>query len=236
MIKVLVLALCAITIPLREVVDIRLTIPTQQHEIFYDYSNDNFSQVIRYNRQRQMVSAHVRSSNLFGLNLNFRIIPDYHFIRKLHPQLQEELRLLLADNKTMKNYFSAVSEFLRNELAYTERELPQDAESVIFNRKAHCVGYSNLLRVFLKAVGIDHKVVRGFYLKEQKVKGSKTKQLQPIPHRWVEIFLPNDVTFYYDPQYQEFSANYLTTKSDINFRRVRKFKVRLVKKSKQVLN
>jgi hypothetical protein len=58
----------------------------------------------------------------------------------------------------------------------------------------------------------------------------------PIPHRWVEIHLANGVKFFYDPQYQRFSANYIATKEDVDFKRVKKFKVYVIKKSKKIVN
>jgi hypothetical protein len=85
--------------------------------------------------------------------------------------------------------------------------------------------------VMFKAAGIQNKVVKGFYLKS----GRKNIMI-PIPHQWVEIHLPNNVEFFYDPQYQRFSANYIATRDDVDFKQVKKFKVYVIKKSKNILN
>jgi hypothetical protein len=74
-------------------------------------------------------------------------------------------------------------------------------------------------------------LIKGFYLK----KGEKNI-LIPVPHRWVEIQLSNGLKFFYDPQRQEFSAHYLTTKSDVDFKRVKRFYVYVVNKSKKIIN
>ena len=70
--------------------------------------------------------------------------------------------------------------------------------------------------------------------KDTKIK--KNNILIPIPHRWVEIYLSKEIKFFYDPQYQRFSFNYLTTRNDIDFKRVRRFKVNIIKKSKKIIN
>ena len=109
--------------------------------------------------------------------------------------------------------------------------MPQDAFAVLLNRKANCVGFANLTAFLLDCVGIKNKFVRGFYLE----KGGN-RVLIPVPHKWIEIYLSNGVRFFYDPQRQKFSTNYIVTKYDVDFRKVRKFKVLLIEKSKKVLN
>jgi hypothetical protein len=58
----------------------------------------------------------------------------------------------------------------------------------------------------------------------------------PVPHKWIEIHPGNGVRFFYDPQRQQFSANYMVTKDDVDFKKIKKFKAILIKKSKKVLN
>lgn len=223
--------------PLREVVDVQLDIPTQQYDIFYNYSNDNFSQEVFYNNLNKGITVYVKNSNFYALNLNFRVIPDKKFISLLHPELQEIVTDFIKESLSFEDYFRKVSLFLRNSIAYSELPLPQDPTSVVINKKAECKGYSNLAQALLDAVGIKNKVVKGFFLKNSdRTKKEEANILLPIPHRWVEISLPDGEKFFYDPQYQRFSANYLAVREDIDFTKVKKFKVNLVKKSKKIIN
>jgi transglutaminase-like putative cysteine protease len=221
--------------PLIEVVDVQFSIPTHQHEIFCNYSNDNYSQEVFYDRTRDEITAHIKNSNFLTLDLNFRIIPDNEFIAGLSPELRETTFDLLDNCFTFATYFENISSFLKEHITYSDNNLPQDAASVILNKKANCKGYSHLVRVLLKAAGIKSKIVRGFYLQKDTEK-KKNNTLIPIPHRWMEIYLSNEVKFFYDPQYQRFSFNYLTTRNDINFKQVKKFKVNIIKKSKKIIN
>ena len=91
--------------------------------------------------------------------------------------------------------------------------------------------------MFLDAAGIRNRIVRGFYLKRKKdPEKAATKILIPIPHRWIEICLSDRVKIFYDPQYQDFSANYLTTRVDINFSEISKFTAKVIKISKGIIN
>jgi transglutaminase-like putative cysteine protease len=223
--------------PLREVVDVQLDIPTQQYDIFFNYSNDNFSQEIFYNKVNNGITIYVKNSNFYALNLNFRMIPDKKFISQMHPELREVISDLMKDSLSFEDYFRKVSLFLGDSIAYSDLPLPQDPLSVIINKRAECKGYSNLAQVLLDAAGIKNKVVKGFFLENSKrSKKEGAKILLPIPHRWVEISLPDGTKFFYDPQYQRFSANYLAVREDIDFTKVKKFKVNLVKKSKKIIN
>jgi transglutaminase-like putative cysteine protease len=215
--------------PVREVENVKLSLPTQQHEIFVDYSNNNFSQKLSYHND--MLTAEIKSSNYLNLNLNFRVLPDSKYISSLNSKVQKVILNFFDDSQSLRNYLSNVSYFLKKQIRYSEMNLPQDATSVILIKKAKCVGYANAAKVFFEAAGIKSKVVKGFYLK----KGGKNSMI-PIPHRWVEIYLANGEKFFYDPQYQRFSVNYLATKDDVDFKRVKKFEVYVIKKSKKIVN
>jgi hypothetical protein len=223
--------------PLREEVDVQLDIPTLQHEIFFDYSNDNFSQQILQNNGDNRVTAYIKNSNFYALNLNFRVIPDKKYIARLHPQLRDTVAALLENTISFESYFKKVSLFLGDSIAYSELPLPQDPLSVIENKRAECKGYSNLAQVLLDAVSIKNTAVKGFFLRNSdRRKPKETNILIPIPHRWIEISLPDGAKFFYDPQHQRFSANYLAVKQDVDFKKVKRFKVNLVKKSKKIIN
>lgn len=221
--------------PLREVVNVQFSIPTQQHEIFCNYNNDNFTQTVRVDRSGRCVTAHVKNLNYFALNLNFRVMPDQKYLSSLLPEMQETVNRMLKDSLDFEAYFKNISLYLKHRITYADTNLPQSAASVLFNKRANCVGFSNFTQVLLNAAGIKNKVVRGFYLEGDPARRGG-KMMTPIPHRWLEITLPNGIRFFYDPQFQKFSANYLTTKEDIDFRQVKKFKVNVIKKSKQFIN
>ena len=227
--KVLLLVLMILmNDPLREVEDLKLLIPTEQYEIFRDYSNDNFSQKLAFHNKS--VFAEIKSSNFFKLNLNFRVVPDKKYLSTLSNDTREIVTDLFGDY-SLKAFLINVSLYLEGNIRYTTARIPQDALSVIINKQANCIGFSNTVKLFLDSAGIKNQLVSGFYLKREK-----GNTLLPIPHRWVEIQLPDGAKFFYDPQYQKFSANYITTKRDVNFKRVRKFKVNLIKQSKRLAN
>jgi transglutaminase/protease-like cytokinesis protein 3 len=215
--------------PICEVENVKLSLPTQQREIFIDYSNNNFSQKLSFHKD--MLTAEIKSSNYLDMNLNSRVLPDTKYISALNPKVQEVILDFFDDSESLRNYIASVSSFLKEQIRYSEMNLPQDATAVILNKRARCVGYANAAKVFFDAAGIKCKVVKGFFLKE-----GKKNTMIPIPHRWVEIRLDNREKFFYDPQYQRFSANYLATKGDVDFRRVKKFKVYIIKKSKKILD
>ncbi|NIM18166.1 MAG: hypothetical protein GTO45_39695 [Candidatus Aminicenantes bacterium] len=217
--------------PLREVENVKLFFPTQKHDIFINYSNDNFSQELVYHLKNKNITAEIKCSNYLQLNLNFRVFPNHKFIARQNRDIREVILDLFDDSQLMKNYMTNISFYLKGNIRYSRANLPQDAAAVMINKKATCVGFSNLVKVFLDAAGIENRLVKGFYLK----KGKKNIMI-PVPHRWVEIRLPNGIKFFYDPQYQKFSANYITTRDDVDFKKVRKFKVTVIKKSKIIIN
>jgi hypothetical protein len=57
--KILVLLFSILVFPLKEVVDVQLFIPTHQHDIFANYTNDNFSQAISSSGPQE--TAHIKT-------------------------------------------------------------------------------------------------------------------------------------------------------------------------------
>lgn len=215
--------------PMREVEDIKVTIPTPQHEIFVEYENDNFSQTL-YIRD-QLVTAELSSTNYLHLDLNYRVIPNHRVIASLQPEIKKTVLGLLGDDPSLKGYLTSLASYLRSNIRYTDKPVPQDGRAVIMYKRGNCVGLANAVELFLDSAGVKSRQVKGFYLRI----GNRGK-LEPEPHRWVEILLPNGLKFFYDPQYQEFSARYITTRDDVDFKRVRRFKINLLEKSKRILN
>lgn len=209
--------------------DIKFSFPINQHEIFFNYSNKNFSQKLLYEKDK--ISAEIKSSNPIYPDLNLKIILDKNHMENLNQELKDLVTKLYPERGILKNYFSRISAYLKKNIKYSNKNLPQDAVAVILNKKANCIGYSNLVSILLKSVKIKHKLIKGFYLKKEK-----DNIFQPIPHRWIEINLPNEINFFYDPQYQNFSANYIMVKENVNFKKIKKFKVYLMKKSRKIIN
>ena len=222
------LLIILMVVPFKQFESVKLSFPSQQHEIFKDYSNDNFSQELEY--ENGEITAEIKCMNFFELDLNFRIVPDRKLIKTLDKNTKNLAISLINSSSSFKSYMMNISSYLKQNITYSEMNLPQDYISVTLNKKANCVGYSNLLHIFLKSAGIKNKILKGFYLKN-----SENKTMTPIPHRWIEIYLPNKMKFFYDPQYQKFSANYIVVRDSVDFKRVKRFKIKLIKKSKKIV-
>jgi len=228
--KFLLLLILLVT-PLREIEDVKLAIPPIREQIFLDYANDNFSQEFKYGGAGQGFQANIRNKNFAHLNLRFRIFLDRQFLKTLDAHTRDTVVKLFGSCYSFSQYFENISTYLRDQLTYTDSPLPQDVESVLKSGKAHCVGYANLTRLFLNAAGIENKFVKGFYLKK-----SAKKTISPVPHKWLEIRLANGTRFFYDPQRQLFSANYMVVEDQIDFKKIRRFKIKLITRSKKILN
>lgn len=226
------LLMTTLFLPISEVVDVRLAFPSSQHDIFSDYSNSTFSQTIRIHSDSQTIYADIRNSNYQDLNFSIRVLPDTNYITGLTSELRELIHILLEDGLYLGEYFRRISDYLKCNIRYSEENLPRHPAFVVLNKRTDCVGYANLMKVFLDAVSVRSREIRGFYLKADGAPSSLT----PVPHRWLEIELPNNTKFFFDPQYQTFSANYLATRPDIDFKRIKRFKVTVVKRSKKLIN
>jgi transglutaminase-like putative cysteine protease len=215
--------------PLRQVENIHFCFSSQQHQIFPNYSNSNFSQKIYYRNGKTF--SEMKNLNFFDLNLNFRLFLNHDYVQTQDAEVQKVLANLPVDSMTLREFLENVGDFLKKHIRYCDENLPQDTLSVLINRKANCIGYSNLFHTLLKSVGIQNKFVRGFYLK--KTNGNTWV---PVPHRWIEISLTNGYKYFYDPQYQDFSANYVMVKDEVAMTSIKKFRVLLIKKSMEVIN
>jgi len=214
--------------PIKHVELLEIQINTNQKSIFKNYSNDNFKQILNINKN--VIEIKTESSNYKQLDLNFRVIPNEAYIKKLSKELKKAVYSVLNGSYTLNDYMINISNFLRKKIKYSLENIPQTPGSVIVNKKAHCVGFSNLTKVFLKGIGVNSKIVQGFYLKKNK------KAIIPIPHKWVEIELSNGYLYFYDPQYQKFSSNYVVVNDSIVFSKVKKFKIKLIKYIKKMTN
>lgn len=209
--------------------DVEFTIPSSQQHIFSNYQNSNFSQKLTFTNG--LVSAAITSTNPAEMELNYRVYLQPGHVNKLPAPLKNFISHTYTSNLMVGDYFKNISQFLKDELSYSLDKIPQDTISVMATRRAHCIGYSNVVSDLLTAMGLKHRFVKGFYLKQER-----PGVYDPIPHRWLEIEMADGVKFFYDPQYQNFSANYILVKESVNFQEILKFKVFLKKKTKKIVN
>jgi len=214
--------------PLRQVESLNIQINTDQKTIFSNYSNDNFKQILKFKEDKVLINT--ENTNFFQLDLNFRIRPDDLYIKTLSKKLKGSVHLMINGCYTLKDYMINISKFLKNKITYSDEKIPQDPETVIINGRAHCVGFSELTKVFLKGIGVKTRFIQGFYLKK------KDDYIIPIPHRWIEIELSNGYLYFYDPQYQKFSSNYVVVNNAVIFSKIKKFKIKLINYSKKIIN
>ncbi len=123
-----------------------------------------------------------------------------------------------------------ISRFLKNQIEYTEADLPQETDAVLEQGKAHCIGYANVAQALLACIGIASNPVNGFFLRENN------KKVEPVPHRWLEIELPGQRRIFYDPQYQDFSSRYLVINLGVALDSIERFQGVIIRKNKKILD
>jgi len=207
-----------------------LSVPARQNDIFIETQTDNFSQHIL--KFKKSINIRIQCTDTPDLGKDYEISPNTEYIKTLPIESQRVMRNLIKSCKTLRIYLRMISLYLKNNIVYSEEASPQDAASVINLHKANCVGFSNVTKFFLDAAGVENSPVKGFYLKNE----TNEKTLVPIPHRWIEIRLTNGKRFFYDPQFQRFSADYIATANDIDFKQIKKFTVNVIHKSKNNTN
>jgi len=213
--------------PLRQINDFIIKIDLKNNGIFENYSNMNFKQNI-INHDNYFIIK-IENTNFYSLNLNYKIKLNHEWLKNANQKLKELAIKIYNKSTYLKDYFDYLSLYLKD-IEYTENDLPQDANSVIVNNKAHCIGYSNLASELLNAISIKNRFIRGFYLK--KINNDTFK---PIPHRWLEIIFDNNEKFFYDPQYQGFSYNYLVINKNKNFNKIKVFNTKVIKIKKKMI-
>ncbi len=211
--------------PLQKGASLKISLPAQQKSIFSNYSNENFSQKVVYKNNKVIID--LKGINYYNFGDNYWIKKDKEFIKKLDNRLIKAINYIYAESPTLDIFFSKMSIFIKDRIKYSEAELSQEPLSVITLSKANCIGYSNLVSLFLNAISIKNKFVKGFFLKTDN-----NEVCEPIPHRWIEIYLKNGVIFFFDPQYQNFSSHYIVVQEQTDFTQIRKFNIQIIKKIK----
>jgi transglutaminase-like putative cysteine protease len=223
-----VLLLMFLWMPLRQQSSLEVVVACRTPEIFSDYGNANFRQEIRGHRNG--VSVRIESRTLDFRNLNHALNGPGAECVAQDPSVRSVGAQLRQDANSIGDYLRGISRFLKNVIAYDESDLDQEPAAVLLNRRAHCVGFSNLAQALLACAGIGSRQVNGFYLRENN------GLIEPVPHRWLEIFLPGDRRVFYDPQYQDFSSRYLLTGPGVVFSRIERFQGVVIKKRKKILD
>jgi len=220
------LLLLTLLLPLRQEVELDLLIPQGAAALFTDYANANFQQ--RVERTPAGDRIRVRGHTHFRLEQQTPLHPDQWFLSRQPAEVRAVARRLLARCTDLGSYLDEIRGFLHRTIAYSDESLPQDPASVMRNRRAHCVGFANLVETLLRAAGVNCHPVRGFYLS-----AGEGGRIAPTSHRWLEIEARPGVRFFFDPQYQNFSSRYLLLTGDTPFERIERFSLRLLDKEVQ---
>jgi transglutaminase-like putative cysteine protease len=213
--------------PLQKGTSIKISLPSLQSHIYINYSNDNFSQRISLQGNRLIMD--LKGITYYIIGDNYWIKKDDEYIQKLNKELVRAIDYIYRESPTLDLYLAKMSRFIRDRIKYSDSDPSPEPLAVVTGKKADCIGYSNLVSLFLNAIRVKNRFVKGFYLKPYGDGGNAS---EPIPHRWIEIFLKNGVRFFYDPQYQSFSSNYIVVSEQTDFTRIRKFYVQILKKTK----
>lgn len=226
--RILLLFLLTVWAPVRQETSIEVFVTCQTPEIFSDYRNTNFKQEIRPGRGG--LNIKIKSRTLSLQNLNHVIRHDERYIAAQGPAVVRVFSQVRQNALSLADYLKNISFFLKNQVEYTEADLPQEAEAVLAQGKAHCIGFTNVAQALLACIGIVSRPVNGFYLRENR------ERVEPVPHRWLEIDLPGERRVFYDPQYQDFSSRYLVTNLGFPLDRIERFAGVIVKKNKKILD
>ncbi len=218
-----------IVFPSKHVDRISVEFTTEQASYFHNYSNDNFSQKVV--KSQNKVKFLLKHFSFLELDLNFRLFPDKDYIKKLSDHEKKTINSLLAGTVLLKNYLKNISFYIKDNLIYNENSFYLTPQEVLRMREANCIGFSALSKELIDAIGLESKYVKGFYLRP-----SGKNSFIPIPHRWIEISLPTGAKFFYDPQYQNFKANYIVMDGNITFSNIKKFSVKIIDNNRKFSN
>lgn len=225
----LIFLILLLVLPSREVDIVKLEFNTPHTSIFKNYENGNFIQKVNFSGKAIHIT--LENSDYLDLNLNHRIFIDKEYYTGIKKYVKNLVLQLHDKNMTFKTFLNNISFYLKDNIKYWEDSPFKDADEVIVFKKANCIGFSTLVKEILNSVGIKNRYVKGFYMDSRE-----NGILDPIPHRWLELYLPNGASFFYDPQYQGFTANYIVVDNHIDFKTIKKFKVKIVNKTRKLIN
>jgi transglutaminase-like putative cysteine protease len=196
--------------------------------LFSDFRNDNFRQAVHAAPGGLRLDLRSRTLRLRGLNHRFAL--DAAALASQPEAVRRACAQAGQGALSLSDYLRGISLFLRNRVAYDEAELPQGAAEVLAQGKGHCIGYANVAQALLSCVGVASRQVNGFFLREAR------GRIEPVPHRWLEVFLPGGRRIFFDPQYQDFSSRYLVANSGFSPETIERFEGVVVSQSKKILD
>ncbi len=224
-----ILMLLLLLFPSRQIEQINVSFTTPQNSIFTEFENENFVQRVKVSGSTVNIS--IENSNYLDIDLNYRLFVNLESFKSASKYIQDVFLTLFNENIKFRTYLVNISFYLRDNIKYWGDSPFKNPEDVVVYKKTNCIGYSAFVNKLLDLVKIKNRYVSGFYLKQ-----SKHGSYEPVPHRWLEIFLPDGTSFFYDPQYQGFKANYIVVKNGNNFRTIRKFKINFLRSGKKLVN
>lgn len=225
--KVLLLLLAAWT-SLSQESQLEVFVSCRTPEVFSAYRNFNFRQDIV--PAAGGLNVKLKSRSLRLRHLNHRVAPDGDYLAAQGPEVRGAVGQVRLEALSLADYLRNISLFLKNRITYDEADLPQDAAAVLAQGRGHCIGFANVAQALLAGVGIVSRQVNGFYLRE------RDGCVEPVPHRWLEIDLPEGRRVFYDPQYQDFSSRYLVTNNGVALESIERFAGVVVNKNKKILD
>ncbi len=219
-----------ILFPSKHIDHISIEFISEQPSIFHNYANDNFLQTVTL-QSGNIVKLSIKNFGYIDIDLNFRISLDKDYVKKLSNEERKTVEALFHNTISLKSYLQNISWYVKDNISYKENSIFKRPEEVLIHKEANCIGYSALVREMLNSIGINSKYVKGFFLKKKD-----EKDFIPVPHRWLEISLPSGESFFYDPQYQGFTANYIVMDGNISFTEIKKFLIHLIERKKKFIN
>ncbi len=225
----LILIIMLLLSPSKQVELINLSLVTEHNSIFPDFENENFIQNIQINGK--IVNISIENLSYFDINHNYRLFRNKKKLTLSSKRIRSVFEELFSKDITLQYFLRNISFYLKDNIEYWENSPFLSPEEVILYKRTNCIGYSVFVKKILDLVDIRSEYASGFYIKR-----TAEKEFEPIPHRWLEIFLPGNTSFFYDPQYQGFKANYIFIKPGNNFRSIKKFKINSLKRGKKLIN
>jgi len=214
--------------PIQELVNVELLLPSPDPAIFCDYGNDNFHQRLQPTAQGLKISI-VADTNYYE-KLSFRLVPDPVYAAAQDGRVREICEHLLQQDPYLGPFLKNLNLYLRSHIRYDSEEIAQDVPAVLENRRANCVGFSNLAQGLLGCAGIHSRFAKGFFLENRR------GELSPVAHRWLEVEIDGQRRFFFDPQYPGFASAYIVVQEEVSFPQVEKFKGFLIQQIKRVSN
>jgi hypothetical protein len=177
--------------------------------IFQNYRNAGFTQrVARIGEQAVRVETEVNLERIGSRatfrsfrdcggcpeNLRARFLGAEPGIQADAPEVRKVALDLRGATEGVAEATAKVVRWVAGEIRYSEQPgIPEDALSVMQNREGSCVGLSNLCIALLRSLEIPARKVHGLLIV------GEGRRARVIPHRFVEVYLPDAGWLFSDP-------------------------------------